>query len=83
MEQENKEIEGAIVYAVIPKLHVAYLLANYFFQMGVVAKEAQIKMMNIPIDVDDHDDVTIKMEIVGELLQQEVDETVPSGAVIN
>lgn len=64
----NMDLETKAIHVIIPKSHLALIIANYLFQMEIIGEETKIASMNIPIDCDEDGNIEITVGILKEQL---------------
>lgn len=56
-----------ITYVIMPNAHLQVILKQYLYQVGVLAEEQRIHQLFVPVEIDDEDNITLKIQLEGTL----------------
>jgi hypothetical protein len=51
----------------MPNTHLQVILKQYLYQVGVLAEAQRIEKLFVPIEIDDEDNITLKIQLEGTL----------------
>lgn len=62
----NNQIETIPVTIIVPKAHLAEVIGQYLYHVKAITQDDIIQYLDVPVDIDENDNVTITVGIYKE-----------------
>lgn len=62
------QIETTPLTIIIPKAHLANVIGQYLYAIEALSKEDTIQYLDVPVDIDENDNITVTVGILKEVI---------------